>query len=1000
MPDWPARTTPTGVTFADLLRHHRLAAGLTQEELGAAAQLSVDAISLLERGARRHPRKDTVALLADALALADEERAAFVAAGRRSPPASLAATPPGDATADLDGHVPAADATLPHGSVTFLIAEVDDPTRLLHELSDRYAEVLAEVQALLRAVWAAHSGHELGTQGDHFFAVFAYADDALAAAASAQQALATHSWPDDAPVRLRMGLHSGAALLTAGRYVGQEVHRAACIVAAGHGGQVVVSRAVADQVAKFDDELPAGTSLRDLGKHRLEDLPHREQLYQLVLPNLPGLPASYPPLRTLDAWPGLRADLTVVVGMSAVLLTVVGLLLALVVPTFPWAIGLGAAGLAALLLLAAALAHPLRHALETQWRDARKPVAAVTSALLSLVVVSTTLFITKPPLYITPRHLGYDFSYTYHAPTHRGGAMTIGLWGPLRTLAPYFGPGLEAIQELNYGLWQGCVTQLPDTTLGMTGWRADQCTEVPNVGNTGEDPLNKWTTFHIDPRAVWSDGVPITAADFLFTCHLLADPNLGGGGYPWNQPTQCTAPDPKTVRIDWPAALVDYLPLLSNSPGGLIPIPLHAFTTGLYAGVYVPATGTYNSALAQQLVKSVRFIAALYPDNGPFTVLSFVPNHQAVVVRNPRFFSNVFHTPALDQVTFYTVNPQFGTPLALTEPQAAATLIATYRRGGVGLVDGLSPLNLPQGGGIPHDEVVTSPNVETLDIGFNQRSEAPNAQANGGMSIFGDRNVRQAFVEAFDRCAAVHAQLGISNCADPNLFTDEITTPPAPDYDPSVKLPGYNPTDAARLMDQAGYPVVDGIRRNKDGKTPLQISIDVSGGAAQAPLLSRGMQQDYERTLKIRVSVAVVRGFFADFTRGGIASQGTFDIAFFGGTGSPDPDVNAWSILGPTDTADIPSAQNPYGLNYFGVVDPWVVQQVQLAGQAGDYGQRVTVYRPVQAHFVQQFFIEPAVIAADLALVTPTLCNFKKWPEVGANLWNIADWYVAPSCPA
>jgi class 3 adenylate cyclase/DNA-binding XRE family transcriptional regulator len=251
MPDWPALTASSSVTFADLLRHHRTMAGLTQEELAARAGLSADAISTLERGARRRPCRDTVALPAEALALPEEEQAAFAAAARLSA-AALAATPPAEATAELDGHAHGPDAILPHGVVTFLIAEVEDLTRLLHKLDgDRYAELLAELHALLRTVWAAHAGHELGTQGDRFFAVFAYAEDALAAAAAAQQALAAHAWPEGVPVRLHMGLHSGAALLTAGRYVGLEVHRTARIAAAGHGGQVVVSGAVADQVAKF-----------------------------------------------------------------------------------------------------------------------------------------------------------------------------------------------------------------------------------------------------------------------------------------------------------------------------------------------------------------------------------------------------------------------------------------------------------------------------------------------------------------------------------------------------------------------------------------------------------------------------------------------------------------------------------------------------------------------------------------------------------------------------
>ncbi|HEV2457147.1 MAG TPA: helix-turn-helix domain-containing protein, partial [Ktedonobacterales bacterium] len=579
MPDWPALTTPSSVTFADLLRHHRTAAGLTQEELAARAGLSSDAISTLERGARRRPRKDTVALLADALALPDEERAALAAAARQSSAAALAATPPAEATAELDGHGPASaeldghahgpDAILPHGVVTFLIAEVEDPTRLLHKLDgDRYAELLAELHALLRTVWAAHAGHELGTQGDRFFAVFAYADDALAAAAAAQQALAARTWPDGVPVRLRMGLHSGTVLLTAGRYVGQEVHRAACIAAAGHGGQVVVSGAVADQVAKFGYELPAGTSLRDLGKHRLQDLPHREELSQLVLPNLPGLAATYPPLRTLDAWPGLRADLTVVVGMSAALLTVVGLLLALLVPAFPWAIGIGAAALALLVLLGAVLAQPVRRALETQWRDARKPFATASSALLSLVVVTTTLFITKPPIFIGPKHLGYDFTYTYHTPTHTGDAITVGLATALATLTPY---GLTSVFETEFylGLWQSCLTQLPDTALGLASYQPDQCTRVPTLENGDESVDGRTTILHIDPRAVWSDGQPIIADDYRFTQHLLADPNLFCGCPPFAH-MRLTAPDPHTVVIHWSVQYGDYLTALTQLP----PLPL------------------------------------------------------------------------------------------------------------------------------------------------------------------------------------------------------------------------------------------------------------------------------------------------------------------------------------------------------------------------------------------------------------------------------------------
>jgi ABC-type transport system substrate-binding protein len=863
-------------------------------------------------------------------------------------------------------------------------------------VGDRYAAVLAEVQVLLGTVWATHAGHELGTQGDRFFAVFAYADDALSAAGSAQQVLAAHSWADDAPVRLRMGLHSGSALLTAGRYVGQEVHRAACIAAAGHGGQVVVSRAVADQVAKFGYELPAGSSLRDLGKHRLQDLPHREDLYQLVvpalpgLPGLPGLPTTYPPLRTLDAWPGLRADLTVVVGMSAVLLTVVGLLLALVVPAFPWAIGLGAAGLALLVLLGAVLAQPVRRTLETQWRDARKPFAAVSSALLSLVVVSTTLFITKPPIFIGPKHVGYDFSYTYHVPTHTGGTMTIGVPFPYLTNAQVVLPAVSSgpLQPLqaSLALSQACLTQIPDVTQGLDSFKPDQCTSVPTIANGDESPDYKTTTFHIDPRAVWSDGVPVTADDYVFANLITVDPNISG--VPPSHQRTYTALDAKTVRVDWAQPAGFYLGVLANTP----PLPLHAYATGAFAGIYNPQTGAYNSALAQKLLGSASYLAAAPVVDGPFMVRSFVPGQRAVLFRNPRYLSNFFHSPALDSVIFVTGSTDQANPP--TRSQLSDTLVGEYRQGTLDEVEMLSPLDLGRLRGIPTAQVVTSPVINILDFWFSQRAQAPSTQANHGHSIFDDIAVRKAFVEAFDRCAAVRAQLGISSCSDPNLFTNELSAPPALDYDPTVTLPAYDPAEAAHLMDQAGYPVVDGIRRYRDGRTPIDLTIAVSPGASGAPTIAQRMKQDFKHNLGVGVTFASPSQF------GDIITKGAFDIALWVDTGSIDPVLNAIAILGRTDAVDIPTADNPYGVNVLGIVDPYIVNQDIRAEATQDPKQAAEIHKQRLRYVAQQFYVEPVMILGDVALVQPTLCNFKKFPQFGFNTWNIADWYLASTCPS
>lgn len=183
---------------------------------------------------------------------------------------------------------------LPSGTITFLFSDVEGSTRLLKELGEDYSDVLAEQQRILREAFAAHGGHEVDTQGDSFFVAFRRGKDAVAAAVHAQRDLAAHSWPEGAAVRVRMGLHTGEPKVGEERYVGLGVHKAARIGAAGHGGQVLLSRATRELV---EDELPTGVAIRDLGEHRLKDLERPERIAQLVID---GLPSEFGPLKTLD----------------------------------------------------------------------------------------------------------------------------------------------------------------------------------------------------------------------------------------------------------------------------------------------------------------------------------------------------------------------------------------------------------------------------------------------------------------------------------------------------------------------------------------------------------------------------------------------------------------------------------------------------------------------------------------------------------------------------
>jgi YVTN family beta-propeller protein len=182
-------------------------------------------------------------------------------------------------------------AELPSGTVTFLFTDIEGSTRLLKELRDGYADVLLEHQRLLRSACEEAGGQEIDTQGDAFFFVFGRARDAVGAAAAGQRALAGHSWPKNAVVRVRMGIHSGEPTIGGDRYVGLGVHRASRICAVAHGGQVLLSNATRELI---EDNLPPEVELRDLGEQKLKDIDRPERLYQLVTPDLQN---RFPPLR-------------------------------------------------------------------------------------------------------------------------------------------------------------------------------------------------------------------------------------------------------------------------------------------------------------------------------------------------------------------------------------------------------------------------------------------------------------------------------------------------------------------------------------------------------------------------------------------------------------------------------------------------------------------------------------------------------------------------------
>ena len=175
----------------------------------------------------------------------------------------------------------------PSGTVTFLFTDIEGSTRLWQAAPDGMRRALERHDAIVRAAIDGHGGYVFATGGDGFGVAFARTGEATAAAVEAQTALGGEVWPEGAVIRVRMGIHTGEAAERDGDYFGTVVNRAARLMAAGHGGQVLVSAATADLV-------DAG-GLVDLGVHRLRDLAEPQRVFQVGA-------AMFPPLRSLDAF--------------------------------------------------------------------------------------------------------------------------------------------------------------------------------------------------------------------------------------------------------------------------------------------------------------------------------------------------------------------------------------------------------------------------------------------------------------------------------------------------------------------------------------------------------------------------------------------------------------------------------------------------------------------------------------------------------------------------
>jgi peptide/nickel transport system substrate-binding protein len=587
-------------------------------------------------------------------------------------------------------------------------------------------------------------------------------------------------------------------------------------------------------------------------------------------------------------------------------------------------------------------------------------------AFLSVLGIAMMLVAACGSSTTTPGGTGtYDYTYTYEQ-QKPGGTIIMADWqngldnGGFSYINGFIAAASVNLMVTN-SIWDGCLAQLPDISLGAAGWKPSLCSQAPTEASDG-----KTTTIHLDPQAKWSDGQPITADDYLFTFNLLFDANVAGRPQPYNLleglPTKT---DGNTIVMKWTEPFAPYL--------GSIPA---ATCVHCYPGVYDPATGKYDTAKAQDLLTKDNFNLTPPATSGAYTIQSVGTDGTVTMVPNPNYHSNFFHKAVVDKLIVKAAGQK-------------DVLIQSYKAGGnYDIAQDFTLADNPKFAGIPNDQIVESAALQFEHLEFNQRSTAANAANNGGKSIFADANVRKAFIEAFDNCAAFQALLG-PNCKDPSVYTTEVTSPVDGSYDANAPIAKYNPSDAGALLDAAGYKLVDGKRTFSDGKTPLSVNIVTTVGN----ILRASYEQLFSNALSVvgvTVNVTQDKNIFAGWAGNSPLARGTFDIALFTFVQPSDDD----SLTGTVSSTQIPSATNQAGQNYSGVNDPKIDQLLAQGRSTLDPAQRKQIYHDLLFYVAQQSMFFPLYARPNIVLVDPKVGNFKNNPTSAGFTWNTPDYFV------
>jgi hypothetical protein len=493
----------------------------------------------------------------------------------------------------------------------------------------------------------------------------------------------------------------------------------------------------------------------------------------------------------------------------------------------------------------------------------------------------------------------------------------------------------------------------------------------------------------------------VTSQDWRLDFDAAQDNNIGAGASspPYDKAT-VAFPDAQTFVISynepyaaWRIDLAGYHALPSQQyKDSFDPTKYTAGSALSFAGAPnpgVPDPG-YNSTVMQADLGVTGSNGNTAADttqsitNGPYELSGpFTDGTITTTVPNPHYHSTYFHNSVLSKLVFKVSTN------ANTETEA-------YKAGQYDAAFDFSISNLATFSGIPSDEQIVTSDIGIEYLDFMQRDQAPNAKSTAdGHSIFTNENVRKAFEEGFDKCGAVTALTGIS-CMDPSIYTDEFTAPPDPDYAglsaaPAVK---FDVTDANAKLDAAGFTLdKNGLRTYPGTSNEVSVVIAAKNNRPIRESMVTLMKDELSQNLHISATTLLSAKMYSPYSSGGIFTTAACDIGEAGYSGYGDIAQND----GVFDPTQIPSASNQAGPNWMGINDPQLSSLLHQADITLDPTARLKIAQQIYAYLEVHAITWGLYVTPDIALVKPTLGNYKQHPTQQGFDWNVSDYFTTAS---